>query len=232
MCPVFMIRRTPGSTSRIDIGTVQLSHAWIPGDLTRPTIVAACAPRPSGEAGGQPLRFERRSRHPRERTVIRWNPAGVDPLPAGRVVYTDMCADLFHAGHVNFLRQAKALGDRLVVGVHDDRTIASYKTAPIQTLAERVAVVAACRYVDQVVPHAPLEVSPRYLDQLDVQVVCHADDLTAAARERMYGEILATREFAWIPYTPGISTRALRERVLEADRQSSGGADASGGSRQ
>ena len=99
-------------------------------------------------------------------------------------------------------------------------------------LAERVAVVAACRYVDQVVPHAPLEVSPRYLDQLDVQVVCHADDLTAAARERMYGEILATREFAWIPYTPGISTRALRERVLEADRQSSGGADASGGSRQ
>ena len=32
MCPVFMIRRTPGSTSRIDIGTVQLSHAWMPGD--------------------------------------------------------------------------------------------------------------------------------------------------------------------------------------------------------
>ena len=45
MCPVFMIRRTPGSTSRIDIGTVQLSHAWMPGDLTSPTIVAACAPR-------------------------------------------------------------------------------------------------------------------------------------------------------------------------------------------
>src|SRR5690606_34508525 len=45
MCPVFMIRRTPGSTSRIDIGTVQLSHTWMPGDLTSPTIVAACAPR-------------------------------------------------------------------------------------------------------------------------------------------------------------------------------------------
>lgn len=176
--------------------------------------------------------WDHRREAPRERTVVRWNPAGVDPLPPGRVVYTDMCADLFHAGHVNFLRQAKALGDRLVVGVHDDRTIASYKAAPIQTLAERVAVVAACRFVDQVVPHAPLEVSPRYLDQLDVQVVCHADDLTAAARDRMYGEILATREFAWIPYTPGISTRALRDRVLDAHRQSSGETDACGDSRQ
>lgn len=158
--------------------------------------------------------WDHRREAPRERTVVRWNPAGVDPLPPGRVVYTDMCADLFHAGHVNFLRQAKALGDRLVVGIHDDRTIASYKDAPVQTLAERVAVVAACRHVDQVVPHAPLEVSPRYLDQLGVHAVCHADELSPAARDRMYGEILATHDFAWIPYTPGISTRALRARVL------------------
>ncbi len=172
--------------------------------------------------------WDHRREGPRERVVRRWNPAGVDPLPAGRVVYTDMCADLFHAGHVNFLRQAKALGDRLVVGIHDDRAIASYKPTPIQTLAERVAVVAACRFVDQVVPHAPLEVSPRYLDQLGVHVACHADELDPAARDRMYGEILATHDFAWIPYTPGISSRALRERVLDAQSPTNGAPDASG----
>lgn len=141
---------------------------------------------------------------------------------ATRVVYTDMCADLFHAGHVNFLRQARALGGRLVVGIHSDTTIAGYKDPPVQTMAERIAVVAACRYVDQVVPDAPLAVSPRYLDALGVDVVCHADDLDAAARERMYGEILATHGLELVPYTPGISSTALRERVLGAGRGSAG----------
>lgn len=146
----------------------------------------------------------------------------------GRVVYTDMCADLFHAGHVNFLRQARALGDWLVVGIHDDATIAGYKGAPVQTLEERVAAVAACRHVDQVVPGAPLEVSPRYLDALGVDVVCHADEIDAAARDRMYGEILASHGLELVPYTSGISTRELRARVLAAaPRDPSGNGDRS-----
>jgi cytidyltransferase-like protein len=135
-----------------------------------------------------------------------------------RVVYTDMCADLFHAGHVNLLRQARALGDRLVVGIHSDATIAGYKDSPVGTMEERVAVVAACRYVDQVVPDAPLEVSPRYLDALGVSIVCHADEIDDRARERMYGEILSTHGLALVPYTPGISSHALRDRVLAASR--------------
>jgi len=165
--------------------------------------------------------WDHRREAPRERTVHRWNPTG-QPIVAGRrVVYTDMCADLFHAGHVNFLRQARALGDRLVVGIHSDETIASYKGAPVMTMEERVAVVAACRYVDQVVPDAPLAVSPRYLDALGVHVVCHADELDPAARDRMYGEILATHGLELIPYTRGISTRELRERVLARTREAS-----------
>lgn len=149
----------------------------------------------------------------------------------GRVVYTDMCADLFHAGHVGFLRQARALGDRLVVGIHSDATIASYKGAPVESMEERVAVVAACRYVDQVIPDAPLAVSPRYLDSMGVDVVCHADEIDDAARDRMYGEILATHGLKLVPYTPGISSRSLRARVLAAStpHESSG---AEGGSRQ
>jgi len=167
------------------------------------------------DSGGWSHRDER----PRAARVrLRWNPAGQPEASAKRVVYTDMCADLFHAGHVNFLRQARALGDRLVVGIHGDATIASYKDAPVQTMEERVAVVAACRYVDQVVPDAPLVVSPRYLDALGVHVVCHADEIDAAARDRMYGEILSTHGLELVPYTPGISTRGLRERVLAAAR--------------
>ncbi len=54
-------------------------------------------------------------------------------------VYVDMVGDLFHAGHVAFLREARSHGDWLVVGVLSDETAASYKRRPIMTLAERVA---------------------------------------------------------------------------------------------
>jgi cytidyltransferase-like protein len=61
-------------------------------------------------------------------------------------VYVDMVGDLFHMGHVEFLRSARAFGDWLVAGVLSDEVVASYKRMRIMTLAERVAVIAACRY--------------------------------------------------------------------------------------
>jgi len=73
-------------------------------------------------------------------------------------VYVDMVGDLFHAGHVSLLREARGHGDWLVVGVLSDETAESYKRRPIMTLAERVTVIEACRYVDEVVPDAPFEV--------------------------------------------------------------------------
>lgn len=163
------------------------------------------------DSGAWNHRLERRH-WGRER--YRWNPAGVKATRTKSVAYTDMCADLFHAGHVNFLRQARALGKRLVVGVHADATIASYKRPPVQSMAERVAAVAGCRYVDQVVPDAPLVVTPRYLDALGARVVCHGDDIGAAEIDRMYGLVATTHRVVLVPYTPGISTRSLCERVL------------------
>lgn len=43
-------------------------------------------------------------------------------------IYVDMTADLFHYGHVNFLKQASEIGDYLIVGVHSDQTVENYKT--------------------------------------------------------------------------------------------------------
>ena len=63
--------------------------------------------------------------------------SGAGPLR----VYVDMVGDLFHAGHVSLLGEARRHGDWLVVGVLSDDTAASYKRRPIMTLAERVAVI-------------------------------------------------------------------------------------------
>lgn len=70
-------------------------------------------------------------------------------------VYVDMVGDLFHPGHVALLRAARACGDRLIVGVLSDEVVEAYKRRPVMTLAERVAVIESCRYVDEVMPDAP-----------------------------------------------------------------------------
>ena len=49
-------------------------------------------------------------------------------------VYVDMVADLFHYGHVNFLKQARQFGDRLLVGIHSDEVVEEYKRSPIMTM--------------------------------------------------------------------------------------------------
>ena len=56
-------------------------------------------------------------------------------------VYVDLAGDLFHAGHVALLQEARRHGDHLVAGVLSDETVASYKRRPVMTLAERVTVV-------------------------------------------------------------------------------------------
>src|SRR5262245_50775572 len=96
--------------------------------------------------------------------------------PCQTRVYVDMVGDLFHMGHVEFLKTASAFGDWLIVGVLSDEVVATYKRQPIMTLAERVAVVEACRYVDEVVPNAPYIVTTEFLDEHEISVVVHGDD--------------------------------------------------------
>jgi rfaE bifunctional protein nucleotidyltransferase chain/domain len=71
-----------------------------------------------------------------------------------RVVFTNGCFDLLHAGHVQSLMAARALGDVLVVGVNDDASVAGLKGAgrPLFPLAERLALLCALRAVDVCIP--------------------------------------------------------------------------------
>jgi len=70
-----------------------------------------------------------------------------------RIIMTNGCFDLLHAGHVTYLQQAKALGDRLVVAVNSDASVKRLKgeSRPINGLQERMTVLAALAYVDWVV---------------------------------------------------------------------------------
>lgn len=132
-------------------------------------------------------------------------------------VYVDMVGDLFHAGHVALLRQARSHGDRLVVGVLSDETAAAYKRRPIMTLAERVAVIEACRWVDEVVPDAPFEVTQEFLDEHCITTVVHGDDLTPEGAASIYGPAVASGRYVAVPRADGLSTTEIIRRVLDAD---------------
>lgn len=71
-----------------------------------------------------------------------------------RIVMTNGCFDILHAGHVAYLAQARALGDRLIVAVNDDASVARLKGAgrPVNPLMQRMAVLSGLESVDWVVP--------------------------------------------------------------------------------
>jgi len=128
-------------------------------------------------------------------------------------VYTDVVADLFHWGHVEFFRRARELGDVLVVGVHDDDTVAAYKRRPVLTMEERMRVVAGCRWVDEVVPSAPLVVDAALLDRHRIDLVVHADDLDDDVVAHWYAEPMARGIYRSVRYTAGISTTEIIGRL-------------------
>ncbi len=128
-------------------------------------------------------------------------------------VYADMVGDLFHCGHVQFLERASALGDTLVIGIHSDETVTEYKRAPVMTMAERIQVVAACRFVDEVIPDAPLVVTREWIDLHELDLVVHGDDLDDETLGTMYGIPRDLGILELVPYANGISTTEIMERV-------------------
>lgn len=141
------------------------------------------------------------------------NQSPTDQVLDKRRVYVDMVGDLFHVGHVNLLKAAHDYGGWLIVGVLADEVVATYKRRPVMTLAERVAVIAACRYVNEVIPNAPEVVTKSFLDTHDISVVVHGDDITPEISEAIYGSALREGKLQLVSYTQGISTTELIRRI-------------------
>ena len=99
---------------------------------------------------------------------------------AGRtIVLANGCFDLLHVGHVRYLQGAAAEGDRLIVAVNDDRSVAALKGAgrPILPDAARAELVAAFRGVDYVIVFGDATVE-RLLTRLKPDVHCKGPDYT------------------------------------------------------
>jgi len=99
---------------------------------------------------------------------------GRDPKPGEKIVYIDGAFDLYHVGHVGILREAKKLGDYLIVGVLPDNVVNEKKGGgPVMNLHERVLSVLSCRYVDEVIIGAPWKITEEFLKSQKINLVVH-----------------------------------------------------------
>lgn len=74
--------------------------------------------------------------------------------PNKKIVFTNGCFDILHAGHITYLKKARELGDLLVVGVNSDASVKRLKgsSRPLNLLSDRILVLCALEFVDYVIP--------------------------------------------------------------------------------
>ncbi|XP_071442336.1 ethanolamine-phosphate cytidylyltransferase [Hetaerina americana] len=135
-------------------------------------------------------------------------------------VWCDGCYDMVHFGHANSLRQAKALGHHLIVGVHTDEEIAKHKGPPVFTEEERYEMVRGIKWVDEVVEGAPYVTTLETLDKYNCDFCVHGDDITMTADGiDTYHLVKAAGRYKEVSRTAGVSTTDLVGRMLLMTRQ-------------
>ena len=131
-----------------------------------------------------------------------------------KVVFTNGCFDILHAGHIHLFREAKSHGDILIVAVNDDESVIKLKGAarPVFPLRERLEVLAAVSDVDFLVSFS--EETPRMIIQaLLPDILVKGGDWRP---EEVVGKSEVEAEggrVIIVPYLPGKSTSAILEAI-------------------
>ena len=132
---------------------------------------------------------------------------------AGRkIVFTNGCFDLIHIGHVRYLREAKRLGDVLVIGLNSDRSVSTIKPGrPITPEAQRAEVLSALDMVDYVAlfdQDTPYEL----IRLIRPDVLVKGGDWK---KEDIVGSDLVPETLS-LPYIKGISTTEIIEKIKKS----------------
>jgi rfaE bifunctional protein nucleotidyltransferase chain/domain len=133
-----------------------------------------------------------------------------------RLVLTNGCFDLVHAGHVDYLERARALGDALVVALNSDRSVRELKgpTRPVNPEQDRARVVSALRAVDYVVIFDSLRVTD-VIRAVRPALYAKGGDYTVETLDPGERAALAEAgtEIHILPLVPGRSTTAILARA-------------------
>jgi len=137
----------------------------------------------------------------------------------GLRLYTGGTFDLFHAGHVEFLRRCSQIADEVIVSLNSDQFIEKYKgKPPVMRYRERRTVINACKYVDGVVLNTGGADSKPSIDAVKPDIIAIGSDWARKdyhAQMQFDQDWLDERDISliYIPYTDGISSTDIKRRL-------------------
>lgn len=140
-----------------------------------------------------------------------------------KLVFTNGCFDLLHAGHVRYLRQARALGDALVVALNSDASVTLLKgpSRPVNTQEDRAEILMALQSVNGVLVFDEPRVT-RLIEAIEPHVYAKGGDYTMDTLDAGERDALVRvgSAIALLPLVPGRSTTSTLDRVKKADAKS------------
>lgn len=119
--------------------------------------------------------------------------------------------DVFHIGHVRILKNAKALGDWLTVGVSSDELNADKKgRLPIYRLENRIEIISSLAFVDEVFVEESLAKKPDYIRDHRADILVMGDDWKGK-----FDNLAGICEVRYLPRTPSVSTTEIIEIIKD-----------------
>ena len=123
--------------------------------------------------------------------------------------------DLLHYGHLNLLKRASKLGDRLIVGVSTDEFVKFKGKNPVFSCDKRMEYLNDLRYVDEVIPEHNMQQKVEDIKKYDVDVFVLGDDYAESfLKMPEYEKIKDLCEVIFLTRTPDISTTILKKKQL------------------
>ncbi|MBA6294068.1 adenylyltransferase/cytidyltransferase family protein [Colwellia sp. MB3u-70] len=130
--------------------------------------------------------------------------------------YTTGVFDLFHVGHVNLLRNAKGMCDKLVVGVTTDELVSYKNKKSVISFEERMEVVRSCRYVDAVIPQEDMDKYTQW-EKVKFDVMFVGDDWFKTEKwesiDQKFQEVGV--RVVYFPYSKGTSSTLINNVLLD-----------------
>jgi len=134
------------------------------------------------------------------------------------IVYAYICGDIIHIGHLRQLQNAKAMGDKLVVGILTDEAVMEKKSKPTMPFSERMILVSSLECVDLVIPqktYAPHDNVEMIGADILMESIDHSEELLEQSKSlmsKLKGRVIIT------PYYPEQSSTLIKKRIRNGNK--------------